>query len=72
MMAKTQKRKTKGQIVDAYIDAAENIKTMLFELTQYADDLYADAPEGTTVADVRKLTGIEAKLKKIHDQVIGY
>lgn len=71
-MAKTQKRKTKDQIVDAYIDAAENIKTMLFELTQYADDLYADAPENTTVADVRKLASIEAKIKKIHEQTIGH
>lgn len=71
-MAKPKKRKTKGQIVDAYIDVAENIKSMLFELTQYANDLYADAPENTTAADVRKLAGIEAKLKKIHNQVIGY
>lgn len=60
------------QIVDTYIDAAESIKTMLFELSQYADGLYADAPENATLADVRKLTSVEAKLKKIHNQVIGY
>lgn len=71
-MAKTKKRKTKGQIVDAYIDAAENIKSMLFELTQYADGLYSDAPENTTMADVCKLASIEARIKEIHNQVIGY
>ncbi len=61
-----------AKIVDAYIDAAESIKTMLFELSQYADGLYAEAPEDATLADVRKLASIEAKLKKIHDQAIGY
>jgi hypothetical protein len=45
---------------------------MLFELSQYADGLYAEAPEDATLADVRKLASIEAKLKKIHDQAIGY
>lgn len=72
-MAKaTKKKMTTAKIVDAYIDRAESIKTMLFELSQYADELYADAPENATMADVRKLISIEAKLKKIHDQAIGY
>lgn len=64
--------KAKNNIIDSYIDTAESIKTMLFELTQYADDLYADTLENTTAADLRKLVSIESKLKKIHEQAIGY
>lgn len=71
-MTKAQKQKTKVHMVDAYIDSATNIQNMVFELSQYADDLFADALENTTAADLRKIISIEAKLKKIHEQAIGF
>ena len=67
-MAKTKKKQNaKATVVDAYIEKAESIQSMLFELTQYADDLFADDPENTTLADVRRLDSIEKKLKRIND-----
>lgn len=71
-MTKAKKQKPKVHMVDAYIDSATNIQNMVFELSQYADDLFADAPENTTAADLRKIISIEAKLKKIHGQAIGF